>query len=50
MKGNNMADYSIKGKVTPDDLKKISGELPISAYAIRDRRVLGSAPINDDGS
>ena len=43
-------DYIIKGKIKKDDLEKLPDELPVMAYAARDRRVLGSAPVNDDGS
>jgi len=44
-----LMDYSIKGKVSPEELKKIPKEVSIVAYAVRDRRVLGSAPIEEDG-
>lgn len=50
MEGEKLTDYSIKGKVELEDLKRISSEVPILAYAVRDRRVLGSAPIGEDGS
>ena len=45
-----LMDYIIKGKVKKDDLEKLPDELPVMAYAERDRRVLGSAPVNEDGS
>lgn len=50
MEGEKLTQYSIKGKVELEDLKRISSEVPILAYAVRDRRVLGSAPIGEDGS
>lgn len=43
-------DYIIKGKIKKDDLEKLPDELPVMAYAARDRRVLGSASVNEDGS
>jgi hypothetical protein len=45
-----LADYTITGKVSPDDLKKISTNVPIVAYGIRDRRVIGHGPVKEDGS
>ncbi len=45
-----LVDYIIRGKIDPEDLKKVSKEVPIEVYAARDRRVLGSAPVNEDGS
>ena len=50
MKREKLTDYSIKGKVDLEGLRETSDEMPILAYAVRDRRVLGSAPIGKDGS
>jgi hypothetical protein len=50
MKREKLTNYSIKGKVDLRGLREISDEVPILAYAVRDRRVLGSAPIRKDGS
>ncbi|MCD4702810.1 MAG: hypothetical protein K8R64_00660 [Methanosarcinaceae archaeon] len=44
------ADYKIDGKVDPKLLKELPEGLALRAYAVRDRRVLGSSPIEDDGS
>jgi len=46
----NLAEYVVKGKVSRKDLKEISQELPLYAYATRDRKVLGSAPVKNNGS
>ena len=43
-------DYHIKGKVAPADLQKIPADVPLVAYAIRDRRVLGHGAVSEDGS
>lgn len=44
-----LTDYIIKGKIKKDDLEKLPDKLPVMAYAARDRRVLGYAPVNEDG-
>ncbi|RZB31432.1 MAG: hypothetical protein SRB1_01810, partial [Desulfobacteraceae bacterium Eth-SRB1] len=43
-------DYIIKGMIKKEDLGKLPDVLPVMVYAARDRRVLGSAPVNEDGS
>jgi hypothetical protein len=45
-----LTDYIIKGKIKKDDLEKLPDKLPVMAYAARDRRVLGYAPVNDKTS
>ncbi len=50
MKRENWADYTITGKVNLDGLKEISTDVPIVAYGIRDRRVIGHGPVKEDGS
>lgn len=44
------ANYKIDGKLDPKVLKEIPKELGLKIYAVRDRRVLGSSPIERDGS
>jgi hypothetical protein len=48
--GKELVEYSIKGKVRIEKSKTVSFEVPIVAYAVRNRKVLGSAPVNRDGS
>jgi len=43
-------DYIIKGKIKKEDLGELPDVLPVMAYAARDRRVLGFAPVKEDGS
>jgi len=54
MKEKKLMDYVIQGKVELKDIEKKSTEsteeVPLMAYAIRDRRVLNSAPVAEDGS
>lgn len=45
-----LTDYIIRGKIKKEDLEELPDVLPVMAYAARDRRVLGSAPVNEDGS
>ena len=42
--------YSIKGAVDPKVVEKIANKIPLKAYAIRDRRVVGTSKIEKDGS
>lgn len=50
MEETKLTDYSVKGKVNPEDLQDITTDQPMVAYAVRDRRVLASAPIQEDGN
>ena len=50
MKREELVEYSIKGRIDEKDLKKVPEEVRLKAYAVRDRRVLGSARVNEDGT
>ena len=43
-------NYKIEGKIDNKVLEKIPKELGIRIYAVRERKVLGSSPIEEDGS
>lgn len=46
----NQANYRIDGKIDLKVLEKVPRGLGLRIYAVRDRKVLGSSPINKDGS
>ncbi len=43
-------NYNITGKFDPERLEKVPEELGVRIYAIRDRKVIGAAPVQRDGS
>jgi hypothetical protein len=43
-------NYKIEGKIDPKILEEVPKELGLRIYAVRDRKVLGSSPIERDGS
>lgn len=49
MKREESVEYVIRGQIDPEDLKRVPKEVPIRAYAVQDRRVVGSAPIEKGG-
>ncbi|UCD17315.1 MAG: hypothetical protein JSV44_12830 [Candidatus Zixiibacteriota bacterium] len=50
MQREKLSDYKITGKIDAKQIEKVELELPLQAYAVRARRVLGRASINKDGS
>ena len=50
MKEKKILEYSIKGNIDHSKTKDLSHDVTLVAYAIRDRRVLASSPIEEDGS
>jgi len=50
MKEKNIIEYSVKGNIDHRKIKDLSNDITLMAYAIRDRRVLASSPIEEDGS
>ena len=43
-------NYKIEGKIDPKILKEVPEELKLKIYAVRDRKVIGSSLIEEDGS
>lgn len=44
------SNYKVNGKVDPKQLKDIPEKANLTAYVIRDRKQLGSAPVQKDGT
>ena len=43
---NSLYEYIITGKIAKKSLGKVSSRTTLAAYAVRERRVLGSAIVN----
>jgi hypothetical protein len=50
MKKDDMTKYTIVGKVDPKEISDILEDGRVMAYAVRDRRVVGRAAVEPDGS
>jgi len=49
-KKKKKADHIITGKIDPEKLKEIPDKARVKVYAIRDRKVIGSSPVEKDGT
>lgn len=49
MREKEVAEYVVKGKVETKGLPTLPEDTHLLAYAVRDRRIVGSAPIQEDG-
>ena len=50
MKKDDVTKYTIVGRVDPKEISDILEEGRVMAYAVRDRRVVGRAAVEQDGS